>query len=97
MTAPKRKEKVSSSHNKKESKEPNTAYKGLRLIRLMKKLPKTKFKSVWKTRKSTEVSNIRSGFRMFRRKNQYIRYIRGKNKSGLERIRAKLRLLGIKD
>jgi hypothetical protein len=63
----------------------------------MKKLPKTKFKSVRKTRKSTEVSNIRSGFRMFCRKNQYIRYIRGKNKSGLERIRAKLRLLGVKD
>jgi len=80
MIAPKRKEKVSSSHTKKESKEPNTAYKGLRLISLMKNLPKTKFKSVRKTRKSTEVSNIRSGFRVFLRKNQYIRYIRGKKK-----------------
>jgi hypothetical protein len=88
---------VSSTHTKKESKEPNTAYKGLRLISLMKNLPRTKFKSIRKTRKSIEVSNIRSGFRVFLRKNQYIRYIRGKNKSGLERLRAKLRLLGIKD
>jgi len=97
MIAPKRKEKVSSSHTKKESREPKTAYSGLRPISLMKNLPKMKFKSIRKTRKSTEVSSMRIGFRVFLKKNQYIKYIRGKNKSGLERLRAKLRLLGIKD
>jgi hypothetical protein len=39
MTAPKRKEKVSSSHTKKESREPNTAYKGLRVPLCMDKYP----------------------------------------------------------
>jgi hypothetical protein len=97
MIAPKRKEKVSSSHVKKESREPKTAYSGLRPISLMKNLPKMKFKSIRKTRKRTEVSSMRTGFRVSLKKNQYIKYIRGKNRSGLERIRAKLRLLGIKD
>jgi len=48
-----------------QEREQRTQYSGLRPISLMKNLPKMKFKTIRKTRKSTEVSSMRIGFRVF--------------------------------